>query len=142
MKPEPVDARLRVVLDTNIHVAARYRREGRYATLWRAAVERRYILLSSPPVISELAEVLRRESGWLDEDIQTEIRQIARVAELVHPTPTLQVAADPDDDRVLECAIAGKADLIVSNDRHLRTLRTFRGIAIVTGSDFRRILGV
>jgi predicted nucleic acid-binding protein len=61
---------------------------------------------------------------------------------MVQPSITLQVTTDPDDNRVLECAIAGHADLIVSKDRHLLTLRTFRGISIINGSDFRRILGV
>ena len=76
-----------------------------------------------------------------DDEVQRELRAITRVAEIVRPTITLQVAADPDDYRVLECAVAGSADLIVSNDKHLRSLRTFRGIAIVPGSDFLRILG-
>jgi putative PIN family toxin of toxin-antitoxin system len=133
---------LRVVLDTNTYVAAFLRPNGKYAMLWQAALERRYVLLSSSPLCSELAGVLRRQPEWTEDAVQGIVRAVAGVAELVHPTPALQAAADPDDDRVLECAIAGKADLIVSNDRHLRTLRTFRGISIVTGSDFRRILGV
>ena len=92
---------------------------------------------------SELSDVLRRDFGWADDGIQHELRTIARVAEVIQPRITLQVVeADPDDDRVLECAVAGNADLIVSNDRHLRGLGSFRGIAIVTGADFRRILGV
>jgi len=77
-----------------------------------------------------------------DDEVQRELRAIARIAEIVRPSVTLNVAADPDDDRVLECAISGKADLIVSNDKHLRSLGSFRGIAIVTGTDFRRILGI
>jgi predicted nucleic acid-binding protein len=92
---------------------------------------------------SELGDVLRRDFGWDDNRIQSELRAIARVAEVVQPRIKLQVVtADPDDDRVLECAVAGNADLIVSNDRHLRNLGSFRDIAIVTGADFRRILGV
>ncbi|HKA00415.1 MAG TPA: putative toxin-antitoxin system toxin component, PIN family [Candidatus Solibacter sp.] len=118
------------------------RPNGKYATLWQAALERRFVLVSSPLLCSELAEVLRRQPDWSEDDVQRTIRAVAGVAELVQPAVTLRVAADPDDDRVLECAIAGNADLIVSNDRHLRTLRTFRGIAIITGADFRRILGV
>jgi putative PIN family toxin of toxin-antitoxin system len=134
---------LRVVLDTNIQIAARHRPDGRYATLWHAARERRYTLLFSPALASELGDVLRRDFGWDDNRIQSELRAIARVAEVVQPRIKLQVVtADPDDDRVLECAVAGNADLIVSNDRHLRNLGSFRDIAIVTGADFRRILGV
>jgi predicted nucleic acid-binding protein len=50
------------------------------------------------------------------------------------------VAADPDDDRILECAVAGAADLIVSGDHHLNRLKSFRGIGIVRPVDFLRTL--
>jgi predicted nucleic acid-binding protein len=57
------------------------------------------------------------------------------------PKITLQVIAeDPTDDRILECAVAGRADLIVSGDRHLRKLKSFREIGIVQPSDFLRTL--
>jgi uncharacterized protein len=51
------------------------------------------------------------------------------------------IAADPDDDRVLECAVSGHADLIVSGDQHLTRLESFRGIGIVRPVDFLRTLG-
>jgi len=46
-----------------------------------------------------------------------------------------------NDNRILECAVAGHASLIVSGDRHLRKLKSYKGIGIVTPTDFRRILG-
>jgi predicted nucleic acid-binding protein len=52
------------------------------------------------------------------------------------------VAADPDDDRIIECAVGGKADIIVSNDWHLLGMKAYAGIPIVSGRDFRRTLGL
>jgi predicted nucleic acid-binding protein len=49
---------------------------------------------------------------------------------------------DPPDNRILECAIAGQADLIVSGDRHLLKLKSYQGIPIVRPVDFRRTLGL
>jgi predicted nucleic acid-binding protein len=46
----------------------------------------------------------------------------------------------PDDDRIVESAVAGNADLIVSGDRHLTKLKTFEGIGIVRPADFLRTL--
>jgi len=58
------------------------------------------------------------------------------------PTTTLRVIAeDPTDDRILEYAVASGAGLIVSGDRHLRKLKSFRNIGIVQPSDFFRTLG-
>ena len=54
------------------------------------------------------------------------------IAHLVEPKETLHVIGeDPDDDLVLECAVAGRVDTIVSGDRHLLTLASFRGISIM-----------
>jgi predicted nucleic acid-binding protein len=65
-----------------------------------------------------------------------------RVATVVEPKIALRVIkADPDDDRILECALAGDADLIVSGDHHLTKLKDFEGIGIVRPVDFLRNFG-
>jgi predicted nucleic acid-binding protein len=68
---------------------------------------------------------------------------VAQVARNVVPRSVLNVvAADPDDNRILECAVDGNADIIVSNDHHLLDLRTYAAIPVVAGVDFRRTLGL
>jgi len=52
------------------------------------------------------------------------------------------VAADPDDDQILECAVGGKAYIIVSNDWHLLGMKAYAGIPIVSGRNCRRMLGL
>jgi predicted nucleic acid-binding protein len=68
---------------------------------------------------------------------------VAQVARVVVPRTVLNVVtAEPDDNRVLECAVDGKADIVVSNDRHLLDIKTYAAIPIVAGVDFRRTLGL
>jgi predicted nucleic acid-binding protein len=50
------------------------------------------------------------------------------------------VTDDPDDDRILECALAGKANVIVSGDRHLLKLKEYQRMAIMRPVDFFRTL--
>jgi putative PIN family toxin of toxin-antitoxin system len=120
----PAAPLLRVVLDTNIYIAAFSHPGGRNASLWAAARAGRYRLLTSAAIIRELARVLRSGFGWQDENVQRTIRLIAQVAEVVPIHTALNVVtADSADDRVLECAVDGNADLIVSNDHHLLDLR-------------------
>ena len=134
---------LNVVLDTNIYIAAFNHPRGRNAQLWTAARTGRYRLLVSVPIIQEIAEVLRRDFGWPEPDLQRRIRLIAQVAEVVITKTSLDlVAADPDDNRILECAVDGKADLIVTNDHHLLDLKLCRAIPIIAGPDLRRTLGL
>ena len=119
--------------------------------LWQRALAREYVLLVSPAIIRELADVLR--SGATAEvlghrvmapsTLGTFLRKlVVRVAKVVEPRATIQaIKADPDDDRILECALAGGADLIVSGDHHLTRLKNFEGIAIVRPVYFLKTLG-
>lgn len=141
----PGAERLKAVLDTNLYIAAFQYPKGRNAVLWRAAGAGRYRLRVSPAIIREIARVLRRDFRWQDERVQRVIRRVAEVAGagLVTPRTSLHlVSADPDDNRIVECAVDGKADIIVSNDHHLLDLKSYKGIPIVAGVDFRRALGM
>jgi predicted nucleic acid-binding protein len=65
-----------------------------------------------------------------------------RLGEIVTPQITVHVITnDPDDNRILECAVEGQAHLIVSGDRDLRRLKVYQDIPIVTPTDFLRTLG-
>jgi uncharacterized protein len=144
MSPAPDVGRLKAVLDTNVYIAVFQFSKGRTAALWTAVRDQRYRLLVSPDIIREMARVLRDDFGWQDEQPQKVVRRVAEVAGAGVITPHTKINAvsdDPDDNRILECAVDGKADLVVSNDRHLLDLETYAGIPISTGLDFRRVLG-
>jgi putative PIN family toxin of toxin-antitoxin system len=134
---------LRVVLDTNVLISAfTHNRPGISFQIWQLAIERRYRLLISPAIAAEVADVLRRKFSWEDEPVLQRLKFLVRTSEMVVPKLTLQVVPEDDDDnRILECAIAGNAGLIVSSDRHLRKLASYEGVGIVTPIDFRRMLG-
>jgi putative PIN family toxin of toxin-antitoxin system len=135
-------AGLRVVLDSNVYISAFNFPRGRLSQIWRQALNGRYTLLVSPAIVSEAAEVLRCDFAWDSARVTRRMKLLARTAEIITPEMTLNaIAADPDDDRVLECAVSGHADLIVSGDQHLTRLGSFRGIGIVRPVDFLRTLG-
>jgi len=120
----------RVVLDTNVLVSA-YAFGGGPALLMRAAITGEYVLITSPPLLAELARVLADKLAFESSRVDDVVRQVARIAEVVRPTQRLSVIADEPDNRVLECALAGAADLIVSGDRHLLDLDSYEGVRIV-----------
>ncbi len=64
------------------------------------------------------------------------IRAIQALALMVEPHSQVSMCRDENDNRVLECAIDGQADFIVSGDTDLLELQTFQGIAILTVRDF------
>src|SRR5262245_4723306 len=133
---------LRVVLDTNVYVSAFTFPRGVPRQVWRHALRRRYRLLVSPAIVREVARVLRGDFHWEERRLRRRLKLLVRLGEMVTPQTPLQVITnDPDDNRILECAMEGQAHLIVSVDRDLRRLKVYQGIPIVTPTDFLRILG-
>ena len=106
-------------------------------------VERRYRLLISPAIVNEVGRVLRETFG-LDERVRLHrLKALVKTAEIINPEMTLDaVREDPPDNRILECAVEGRAHLIVSGDRHLRRLKIYQGIPIVRLIDLLRTPGV
>ena len=110
--------------------------------LWRgsefrllsAVVERKAILFSSPALLSEFARVLSYERiRPFVGDPRVLIEKLESIAIFVKPKEGVTVVKeDPQDDKVLECALAADADFIISGDKHLLKLRKFRGILIIT----------
>jgi putative PIN family toxin of toxin-antitoxin system len=139
--PSAASNNLRVAKDTNLYFSALTHPLGIPAKLWQKAIERRYVLLTSPPIMREIARVLRMKAGWGDAEIASFLKLLVRVAQIVSPDFTLKVIVeDEPDNRVLECAVAGNANLIVSGDLDLRRFKFFQGIGIVRPVDLFRTL--
>ena len=92
--------------------------------------------------MAEVETVLRgRKFAWPGEDTDKALRQLSRFTECVQPTHTLDIiTADPSDNRIFECADAGRADYIVSGDDHLLRLKQHGNAAIVKVADFLKQL--
>ena len=95
----------------------------------------------SPNIIDELRRILKNKLGFEPDQIESFINILSGHSETVVPRHALRVIKnDPSDDRILECAVEGQANLIVSGDRHLLSLKTFRGISILTVREFINII--
>lgn len=131
---------MRAVFDSNVFVSA-FTSPGSNGdvALTRARV-RDCDLIFSVPIAHEVARVLRVKFRLDDDLIIRRLRVMRRAAaEIVRPVQSLSVLADEPDNRILECAIAGKADVIVTGDRGLLDLKSYEGIAIVRLADFLRM---
>ena len=77
-----------------------------------------------------------RKLLWSVRNVTSTLAGIRALAEIVVPEIVLSDCVDPDDNRILEAAVAGGAEAIVSGDRHLLRMRVFRGIEVVNVNDF------
>jgi putative PIN family toxin of toxin-antitoxin system len=128
---------VRVVADTNVLVSALIFPGGAPEAFYRLALESRVELVTSQPLLTELGRVLTEKFGWDAERTEEAVGQLIRIARVVAPRETIsEIAADPADDRVLEAAAEVRADAVVSGDRHLLDLGSWRGIAILSPAAF------
>ena len=128
---------MRAVLDTNVLISALLFPGGAPEDVYRLALERRIQLVGSRTLLAELGAVLESKFGWEPDRVESAVAQLTRVAELVEPAARVsEVAADPADNRVLEAAESGQAEVIVSGDQHLLALVRWRGIRIDSPREF------
>ena len=126
----------RVVADTNIYISA-LMFGGLPGMLLDLGLMQAIKLVISPALLDELQDKLRVKFGVLAQDAAAIRAQLESIGDLIDPAIALDVVTDdPDDNRVLECAVAGRADYIVSGDRHLLKLKEHAGIPILTAREF------
>jgi putative PIN family toxin of toxin-antitoxin system len=92
----------------------------------------------SLPILEELKDVLRRPKfGLSSQQTMAVVEELSTLCAIVSPSERIRIiSADPDDDRILGCALEARADLIVSGDAHLLKLGRHEGVRILNPSEF------
>lgn len=125
-----------VTADTNVYISA-LNFGGRPLELLDLARSGAIQLAISDEIMAEVRRVLGEKFGWEAQRIEQAAEDLQAFTERVAPSQHLAVVkADPDDDRILECAIASQSSLIVSGDKHLLGLGQYQGIPIMGVADF------
>ncbi len=132
---------MKAVLDTNIFISALTLPGGQAEKAVLAAVEGRFDLAISKPIIHEVLGVLARKFARDAEELARVAVFLSELGEVVQPRKTLHVLSDEPDNRILECALTAHAKLIVTGDRAMLELGEHKGIRIVTLREFLGTIG-
>jgi hypothetical protein len=132
---------LKVVIDTNVFISAFYLPESRPARVVLLARRKTILNVISPPILKEVERIIKKKLLWDNSKTQGAVRRIRNFSEEVQPQERLAIIADDPDNRILECAVAGQADFIISGDHHLLDLENYHGIKIVTPARFLELIG-
>jgi len=127
---------LKVVFDTNVLVSALAFPGGGGEQALNRIVEERDVLVLSKPILDELLAVLARKLARDAEQLAHTAVFLASVAVMIKPARRLRVLEDDADNRILECAVGGRADAIVTGDQALLALGTYRGVRILSLRDY------
>ncbi len=132
----------RIVLDTNVLVSGTYWTGASFKILQLADVGKLTVVLSQD-IINEYLRILQ-SNEILDKATEEQhhaadaaTRKLLTSALLVEPAEKINIVkADPDDDKFIEAALAGKAQYIISQDKHLLDLKEYKSIRILTPGEF------
>lgn len=131
---------MNIVFDTNVLLSS---------TLWDGSVAQKLLnkcirsdikIFSSTDILSEYQRVLRRDFDYSDEEIIYIMEKILSFIALVTPKQKVDVVKeDPDDNKIIECAIASSAEYIVTYDKHLLNLKAYKEIKIIKPEEVLKI---
>jgi putative PIN family toxin of toxin-antitoxin system len=137
---------VRVVLDTNVVVSAYLVPTGKPARILSLARQGKIDICLSEDILGEIKRTLLRPKlqkihKATPQEIDRFLRAFGEVVDLVPGTTEVdEVDADPDDNKILACALEGKADFVVSGDHHLTDIGSFGAIPIVKPDAFLEIM--
>ena len=136
---------MRAVLDTVVFVRALINPKGRWGRLLFDLSDR-YVIVLSPDIISEIVSVLYRPAlrerfpQMADPPQLDRVLQLFEQAEVVEPAEEVSICRDPNDDKFFACALAGRADYIVTEDNDILDVGEFRGVRAISAAAFIALL--
>ena len=133
---------MRIVLDTNVFISGIFWEGNFCSQIIDKLRQGRFQLVSSPKLVEELVETLRHFKISMDEElIEGWKNLIIENSIMVDSTVAIKaVKDDPDDDKLVEAAVYGEADFIISQDKHLLRLREYNKIKILKPEEAVSIL--
>jgi putative PIN family toxin of toxin-antitoxin system len=123
---------VRVVFDTNIFISAFVIPGSQAEKAMLKIIEEEDSLLISKDIIDEVLSVLSAKFGRDREGLSHVAVTLSDLAALVKPARRVNVFKDEPDNRILECALDGEADLLITGDKKILQLREFKGVKIVS----------
>jgi len=139
--PAESKSKPKVVIDTNVFVSGlTFKGKPREVLdlIWRGDIE----ACISSFILKELEETLKKDFSWERDQIKHTIEKIKAKTILFQPKNKVYVIKENDDDnRILECAIEGRVQYLISGDRkHLLPLKEYQRIKILSPAEFLKVL--
>jgi putative PIN family toxin of toxin-antitoxin system len=131
----------RVVIDTNVFISG-LNFAGKPSEILELFIKWNIEVFISPFILSEIERILKERFEWSEGNIHRVLNRIKRQTILVNPKLKVTVIKENhDDNRILECAIEGTVQYLISGDRkHLLPLKEYQGTKIISPSDFLKLL--
>ena len=131
---------IKAVLDTNILISSLFWKGAPYEIVQKG-IGGAFIIILSPEIIRETEDKLKNKFKFSVENTNAFLEVVALNSFIVEPMIKLRVVkTDSTDNKIIECAVAGNVDYIVSGDKHLLNIKKHEQINIITPSKFLKLL--
>ena len=131
---------MKVTVDTNFLISA---------TQWDYSVAHKLLkkfifsdaeIFTTQDILDETSKVLERDFEYSKDEAKNIIEKILLFAKLIKPKQKIDIIKDdPDDNKVIECAVESSSDYVVTYDRHLLRLKLYKGIKIIRPEEILKV---
>jgi putative PIN family toxin of toxin-antitoxin system len=123
--------KIKVVPDTNVFIAAALNRSYCYDWLFSASEpSATYELYTSEDILREISQKLTGKFGFTRSETVRLLTDLDRVLTKVRPRVEINIVRDPKDNMIIECAIEAKAELVITFDKDLLSLKSYKNTQI------------
>ena len=127
---------IKVVLDTNVFISSLFWKGAPYQ-IFKRILEGAILNFVSPQILAEIKERLLDKFKLLPEKVKEFLEIIIFNSQIVYPKKKVNIVKkDPEDNKILECALEAKASFVISGDGHLLEIKKYKGIKIVSPKEF------
>lgn len=128
---------MKVVFDTNVIISATLWQNSSARKILRTLITKDIEIVTSNEIIEEFYEAVTRDFNYPEEKTREALNVFLSIAKVIETSSRIDIIkSDPDDNKILECAVDSSSDYILTYDKHLLVLKEFRGIRIVKPEDF------
>lgn len=132
--------KVKVTLDTNVIISA-IGFAGKPRTILNLILKDEIRAVTSNILLAELEDVILKKFPKLTVELDLLNKKMKKKFQVARPKKHLEVTRDEDDNRVLEVAVEGKCQYLITGDKDLLDLESFQGIMITTPEEFLKLLG-
>jgi len=127
---------IKVVLDTNVFISALFWKGAPYQ-IFKRILEGAILNFISPKILEELKSRLLEKFKLPPEKVKEFLEIIVFNSQIVYSKKKLSVVKkDPEDNKILECALEAKASFVISGDKHLLEIKEYKGVKIISPKEF------
>jgi len=133
---------MKVTVDTNFLISSTQWDYSVAHKLLIKLIKRNIEIYSTKDILGEFSKVLKRDFKYDSEEVSNIVEKILSFIKLVIPQDRINfVKEDPEDNKIIECAIESNSDYIITYDKHLLKLKKYKKIKILKPEEFLKNIG-